>query len=498
MINVRKTSFYLTGFRLVRAFLGIASVLLTARFFGTSKERDFFVLAMTATTVLPAFTFGAFSEIFRAKFVHIRETLSLEKAVASARTLIWGIFFISIAIVALGIYRAELLASVFSENISENSLRELAFMIRLTLPIMIFSQLSAYWSRALNCFESFYVPEVAGMVSSIIEVILIVCFAPSIGIYSLLISSYFSNILLISAVLFLLHKKCPDFLSFKIESFLAIKPYIFAALPFWVGNFLGQITSIVEKRFSSGFGIGNVAILNYAQKLLSVPQSVVFSVVASVLTPVLAKYFANNCKNEFANESLSFYRFILILFAPFAFLMFFCSSEIGNLLFANSDSASSQEIRRFAVAVSIYAFGLFGVIHYIIFMQVLVAKGENVKVSIVGALNQITIVGCNILFAYRFGIWGLAASWSVCSFVSGLIFMFMSKINLRGIIVSIAKIIMLYLFSFGLFFLIKNIFYHFGDLFKIILSLFIFVIFLFIGLFVFRFEERKKIWAKLF
>jgi len=496
MVNVKKTSFYLTGFRLVRAFLGIASVLLTARFFGASKERDFFVLAMTTTTVLPALTFGALSEIFRAKFVHIREILSLEKAVASARTLIWGILFISLSMVVLGIYKAELLAAVFSKNISENSFRELAFMIRLTLPIMIFSQLSAYWSRALNCFESFYVPEIVGMVSSIIEVILIVCLAPLIGIYSLLISSYFSNILLFSVVMFLLHKKCPEFLSLKMESFLAIKPYILAAVPFWFGNLLGQITTIVERRFSSGFGIGNVAILDYAQKLNSVPLSVVFSVVASVLTPVLAKYFANNSKNEFANESLSFYRFILILFAPFVFLMFFCSGEIGNLLFASN--VSSQEIHKFAVAVSIYAFGLFGVIHYIVFMQVLVAKGENAKVSVVVALNQIIIVACNLLFAYRFGIWGFVTSWSVCHFVSGLTLMFMSKINPKDIIASIVKITMLYLFSFGLFFLIKNIFYTLGDVFKIILSLLVFAIILLIGLFVFRFEERKKIWAKIF
>jgi peptidoglycan biosynthesis protein MviN/MurJ (putative lipid II flippase) len=496
MISVKKTSFYLTGFRLVRTFLGIASVLLTARFFGASKERDFFILAMTTTTVLPTLAFGAFGGIFRAKFVHIRETLSLEKAVASARTLIWGILFVSLAIVALGIYKAEFLAYIFSENISENSFKELAFMIRLTLPIMLFSQLSAYWSRALNCFESFYVPEIVGMISSIIEVILIVCLAPIIGIYSLLISSYFSNILLFFAVMFLLYRKCPEFLSLKMESFLAIKPYIIAAVPFWFGYLLAQFTTIVEKRFSSGFGIGNVAILDYAQKLLSVPQSVVFSVITSVLTPILAKYFANNRKNEFANECLSFYRFILILFAPFVFLMFFCSNEIGNLLFA--DKVSSQEIHKFAVAVSIYAFGLFGVIHYIVFENTLIAKGQNVKVSVVTASNQIVVVACNLLFAYRFGIWGLAASWSICHFTSGLILMFMSKFNLKDTVISIARIIMLYLFSFSLFFLVKNIFYTLGDVFKIILSLLAFAIFLFIGLFEFRFEERKKIWAKLF
>jgi len=496
MVNVRKTSFYLTGFRLLRTFLGIASVLLTARFFGTSKERDFFILAMTVTTVLPALTFNALCEIFRAKFVHIRETLGLEKAVASARTLIWGILFISLTMVVLGVYKAELLAVVFSENISENSLKELAFMIRFTLPIMIFSQLSAYWIRALNCFETFYVPEIAGMISSIIEVILIVCLAPIIGIYSLLISSYFSNILLFSAVVFLLRRKCPDFLSFKMESFSMVKPYITAALPFWFGYLLCQFSIIVEKKFSSGFGIGNVTILDYAQKLLSVPQSVVFSVVTSVLTPVLAKYFANSCKNEFANESLSFYRFILILFAPFAFLMFFCSGELGNLLFA--DNISSQEMHKFAVAVSIYAFGLFGVIHYIVFTQVLIAQGQNAKASIVSALNQFAVVTCNLLIAYRFGIWGFAVSWSVWHFLSGLTLMFMSKINMKDITVSIVKIIMLYLFSFGLFFLIENIFYTLGDVFKIILSLLVFAIILLIGLFVFRFEERKKIWAKIF
>ncbi|MDR2693213.1 MAG: hypothetical protein LBB74_03250 [Chitinispirillales bacterium] len=468
-------------------FLGIASLLAVARYFGASRDRDFFVVAMSVVTVLPMLVYGSLNEIFRAKFVHIRETLGLEKAVISARAAIFCISAISIVIIVLGEINAKTIAEFFlGAQLSHTSLR-LVTLIRITLPIIFFTQLSAFWTQTLNCFNIYFIPEISALFSNVINIVIVVLLYNKIGIFALVFSSYTSAVLLTAVLVFIVRKKIPGLISLRIADIGGAKPYFWAALPFMFAYGIGQIITVFEKKISMGAGIGNVAILDYAQKLLSVPQGVIFSVAASILSPALAKHCANKNTADFTHELSSFYGFIFIVFAPCVFCMVFLPVELGNVLFAAKISV--REIHTFGAVVMIFGFGLLGVMHYIIFSQVLVAQSKGLVVSIITLLNQAAILICNVLFAYKRGIQGLALSWAVWHILSGFALVCASGFFNKSHFSMILRLCGLYASSFLALWGINSFLPPLTDVLKITVDFIIFLSVMLIMMFVLRFEE---------
>ena len=482
----------LAAFRAMGLVFNIASFLIVARYFGASQERDFFVVAMSVVTILPMLAYGSLNEIFRAKFVHIRETLGLEKATASARGVIFLVSAMSAAIIALGELKADAIAGFFLSGSRSGSSIQLVLLIKILLPIIFFTQLSAFWIQALNCFNVYFIPEISGLFSNLINIVLVVLLFDKFGIFALVFSSYTSAVLLSVVLVFIVRKNIPGLISLRACNLRVVRPYFLAALPFMLVYWAGQFAAAFEKKLSMGAGTGNVAILDYAQKLLSVPQGVIFGVAASILSPALAKHYANKNTADFTNELSSFYKIIFIMSAPCVFCMIFLPKEIGSVLFA--DKISAHELNVFGAVVMIYGFGLLGVMHHVTFSQALIAQSKGLVVSIIALLNQILILVCNITFAYKWGILGLALSWSLWHVFSGFALMYSSGILNRGHFFVILRLCGLYAPSFIAVWGINQILPALTDLFKIIANLIIFIAAMFIMMLILKFEEAKKIY----
>jgi len=490
----KKKYLLLILFRAVGLILSIASVLITARYFGASQDRDFFVIAMSVTAILPMLAYGSLTEVFRAKLVHIRETLGTERAVDSARGVVFWISVMSAAIILLGEFGAEAVAAFFMGGKDSASLPLLVTLIRATLPIIFLSQLSAFWIQTLNCFNVFFIPEIFGLISSVINIALVVLLFDKAGIFSLVISNYASAALLVAVLVFIVRKHIPGMIRPRAGGGGGeVKQYFAAALPFTFVYWAGQFSAIAERKLSAGFGIGNIALLDYAQKLLSVPQGVVFGIAASILSPALAKHHANKHTADFMDELRSFYRFAAIVFAPCVFCMFFLNTNIGRVLFASKISAS--EIHAFGVTVMIYGFGLLGVINHIIFSQALIAQSRGRATAVIALANPVMILVCNVTFAYKWGILGLAMSWSAGQIISGFALMLASGIFKKGGAAMILRIYALYLLSFSAVWAINiNRFLSgLSDIPQIIINLLVFIGIMYIMMLALRFEEAKKI-----
>jgi len=478
----KKKYLLLILFRATGLILSVASVLITARYFGASQDRDFFVIAMSVVAILPMLVYGSLTEVFRSKFVHIRETLGTEKAVDSARGVILWILAMSAAIILLGEFFAEEIAAFFMGGRDSASFPLLVTLIRATLPIIFLSQLSTFWIQALNCFNVFFIPEIFGLISSAINVALVVLLFDKAGVFSLVISNYTSAILLFAILVFILRKHAPGIIGLRAGGVGGeIKQYFAAALPFMFVYWAGQLSVIAEKKLSATFGIGNISLLDYAQKLLSVPQGVVFGIAASILSPALAKHHANNNAADFMDELWSFYKFAAIVFAPCVFCMLFLPTNIGGILFASKISA--PEIRTFSVTVMIYGFGLLGIINHIIFTQALIAQSRGVVVSAIAIANQVMILVCNVTFAYKWGILGLAASGAVWHIFSGFALMSASGVfKKKNGAVQILRLYVLYLSSFlvAWFININRFWPGLNDILQIVINLIIFICIMYI------------------
>ena len=77
--NLRKTSIkkltsYLFILRIIRMLFSVITVTFTAKYFGVSIEKDNWVLVLTFTTTIVSALWGPINEIFRTKFIYIKET----------------------------------------------------------------------------------------------------------------------------------------------------------------------------------------------------------------------------------------------------------------------------------------------------------------------------------------------------------------------------------------------------------------------------------------
>jgi len=489
----KKKYLLLILFRAAGLFLSVASVLITARYFGASQDRDFFVIAMSVVTILPQLVYGSLNEVFRAKFVHIRETIGTEKAVSSARGVIFWISIMSVAIILSGEFFAEAIAAFFIGGKDSASFPLLVTLIRATLPIILLSQTSTFWIQALNCFNVFFIPEIFGLISNAINITIVVLLFDKAGVFSLVISNYASAALLVAVLVFIVRKHIPGMIGLRADGGVNIRQYFAAALPFTVVYWAGQISAVIERKLSAGFGIGNIALIDYAQKLLSVPQGVVFGIAASILSPALAKHHANKNTADFTDELRSFYKFAVIVFAPCVFCMLFLPENIGAVLFASKVSAS--EIRTFSVTVMIYGIGLLGIMNHVIFTQALIAGSRGRLASAVALANQVMILVCNVTFAYKWGILGLAVSWSAWHILSGFTLMCASGAFRKKGVVVILRLYALYLLSFAAVWAINiNRFLpESNNALKIIINLIVFLGTMYIMMVVMRFEEAKVV-----
>ena len=77
--SLKKTTLYLFILRLVRMVITVVTVTFSAKYFGVSMEKDMWVLTLTLITTITSAVWGPLNEVFRTKFVFIREQEGAEK-----------------------------------------------------------------------------------------------------------------------------------------------------------------------------------------------------------------------------------------------------------------------------------------------------------------------------------------------------------------------------------------------------------------------------------
>src|SRR5687768_6347540 len=137
-------------------------------------------------------------------------------------------------------------------------------------------------------------PEIAGLISSFLNIILLVVLAPVLGIYSLVFSYYFSLLLLFVLVFLQLKKmKLPwKGTSFSNFSIADTWPFLLFSMPFFLPYFAGQVNVIGEKSIANLIGAGTVSVIDYSRKFIDIPVNALYSVLATMLLPVLSGFFS--------------------------------------------------------------------------------------------------------------------------------------------------------------------------------------------------------------
>ena len=414
----RRLTTSLGGIKLIRALLAVAVVVASAHLFGASVDRDAWVLASSWMAILAQALFGPLNEIFRAQFVHQRESKGEPEALKSVASLVSLVSLISIGIgillsVAPGPW-IRLLAPSFPLEGHE----ELAHLLRWVAPTLLLAELALLWTGVLNSYRSFFLPEFFGLLTSLLHLAGLYWLAPRFGIDSLAFTTLTSCLIL---ALVLAIKLLPIFHAklFAMPDFSKIRLFLITAAPFWMPYALGQLVMLTERAFCTELGVGAVSNLDYARKFSDFPLGVIYAVVGAALTPLLATHHARGEVDHFRKETLATLRWILLGISPLVALLFANGPDVIRfLLLAGKFKASDAEIT--GQILSLLGIGLVGVVSYTVLGQALVAAGRGGTFSRAAVAVQGGTLLLNLFLYRRWGVITFAMSWSLLHLIFGI------------------------------------------------------------------------------
>lgn len=495
---MKKKSVLLFFIRLLKLFLSLASVSLTAYFFGVSLEKDTWLLSLSIIIFIDLAIWGPVNETFRTKFIYLKNEEGELKALNKVKSLLFFIILISIIIIINLVLFPEIVIDIFSSSYSEIQRNELIKMIKIVAPILIFTQLSAILTSILNAYDSFITPEISAIATAIINILIILFFAPYIGIYSLVISYYLSYILLLILLIRQIRKfNINLYLNFKELNFNDFKLFFVFALPFFFPYFFGQISTIIEKLLVNSIGIGNLSLIDYSRKFSDILNNVLTSVLVTILVPILSKNFIDKERKVFVNNFFQIFQMGMI-FLSFIIPFFVLNSKIIVNVFFDMGKIDSIKLLDISNLTVLYGLTSFSIFFYLIFGMALMTSNNRKKYAFWGIVAQVLSITMNCSLIGYFGIYIFPISLFISHLLVGLIMYFSFPFKTKNFYFKVVKYLSLLIFTIFLSLIANNLIeFSLTPFIQILITSFLILFIIFLFIFILNLDEKKIITSYL-
>lgn len=485
---MRKNASILFLLRIVKIFLGILNLSIVAKYFGVSSDRDIWLLALSTILVIDLAIWGPINETFRTKFISIKEIDGENVALYKMNSLLLFSFIASLILTGLTIYYSKFISNIIAPGYSSSDLNGLSKMIIYVSPILLFNQLTQIGTSVLNAYDVFFIPEIASFGSIIFNILFTIFFAPTCGIYSLLIAHYLGAFLLLALILYFIAKLNKDILKklFSSKPNFSFLPFLIFALPFFFPFFFSQANSIIEKSLATNNFIGAVSILDYSRKFAEMFNVVLSSVLSTMLIPVLAKNYYKNDSENFVIEFEKIFKFGFLLIIIMVTMFTIVPNAFVKIIYP---TLSNQSLTKIIELVRYFSWGSIGVFLYVISGIALMTHGKSKTYAIFGMIAQISNILINV-FGYKYyGLTIFPISFFCSHFIFGAIMLFffpIKKNNLKNIII---KLLFIFFFTFFITLIFDKINFFNNYYFKIFIYLLISTFSLLTALKFFKMEE---------
>ena len=406
--------------QLLKGCFSIALVMLTASLFGTGIDRDAWVIGWSVQVIVFKFLFGPINEIFRSRFLHLKEEKGEAEALQSAYSLLTFLFCISLLLITLFfVFRSALVLFFAPGYQNPEQIHVIEQMILFLIPTLILSEFITLFTALLNSYQSFYLPEIFGSFSVLFNIILLLIVGQVWGIQTLVFANYLSSIVLLLLLIRFLIKK--GILIRKLKfSFRLVLPYLVFSLPLYFSFSAGQFNAWVERVLVSYLPVGHTSALDYARKFIDMPVTIIITVGSTVMTPMLtAIWIKEKDSLHFKHNFFLFLRLGLLIISPIVLLFTAGSKDIVELLLHHG-SFSAQWVRPTADTLSWFGLGLYGVVFYSISGQALLVQKRSVLYAFIGIFCQLIPVVINYFYYHQYGLMVFGMSWCIAQYVCGL------------------------------------------------------------------------------
>lgn len=409
--NLAYTSLLVTIVMVLGYFLSFVKEATVAKYYGVSSLVDAYTIALTIPVTLFALVSVAIQSVVIPIYSDILYKCNKDEANHYINGLISVVAVISIALIGLFELTASPLVTLFAPGFDSETHSLAVKLLRLCLPVILFSLVDKIFLGLLNVHKQFIWPSIAIYFQNIAIICAIIFLHEQFGIVAACIGQIIGEGIQFAFLLLLATKYYYYEFVFEIKNPNIIKS-LKNSFPIMWSISVAEICAVINRAVASFLFAGSIAALGYASKLNGVLISFFTAAVSTIIYPLFAESSSkNNIEqlNKRFNFILSSYTFFLI---PLMLWVLCYKSEIVEVVFARG--AFDQD----AISITQSLFGCYVV--GIIFMafretitKVFYSLHDTKTPAVNATIGVVINIVLNLTLPFILGVEGLAIATSV-------------------------------------------------------------------------------------
>jgi len=351
-------------FTLLSRFLGLGREMAIAYSFGATGETDAFMLALTIPNIFHSVVGIALATAVIPIFEEYRVQGRREEIWQVLSTAVNVIIVVIGLFVLLGAVGSSAIVRVLGPGFPAETAQLAINLTAIVMPSILFTTLAGVLGGILNANHIFGPVAIGPAVLNLAIIVSALVSFPRLGIYNLAIGTVVGSLLYVAVQVPALRRVGFKYsLAFNIQN-PAVSEMLKMMGPILIVTGISQIYTMVDLRFASNLEAGSIAVLNYARKLMQLPQGLFVAAITTAIFPMLSKLAAEGKNLEMAAVLQKAMRGILLLAIPGSMGLIILRNPIVALLFERG-AFDLQATARTAEALFFYSLGLFSLCLYL-------------------------------------------------------------------------------------------------------------------------------------
>jgi len=407
----------------VGSLLVVTQGILSARYFGTSDQKDALLVAQSIPSMVTTFLIGG---IYSTLMVHLAEIGRTEGAGGQrtfTRRILGRVGLALLLPVSLVLLAPAWLVGLAAPGFPAEKAALAASLLRFT----VFASIGLLFTAAVRCmFEirgQFVVPAIVGMANPLACLVVLVALVGGMGIYTLAVGP----LLGVGLSLLLLVLLIPRYVTDP-EGFQAVpapaegaaggeRGFWIAFLPMSLGANFGQINMVVDNAFASYLPTGSITMLGFAFVIISNAQMLTTLTLAEVAFSRLAASAAASA-DDLGLRFRSQVRHMLLLTAPLTIGALAFATPLVRLLFERGAFTPEATVG-VVTALRAYAPGMFFLGYLTLFTLLLISKRRFARISTTAAGIIVVNAVLDFVLMKAFGLTGIALGTTITIVIHG-------------------------------------------------------------------------------
>ena len=352
---ITHTFFFMVSLTLLAKVFGFVREMVLANFYGTSYVVDAYVMASAIPGIIFGGIFGAVATAFIPAFSKIKEQHGGEAGDTFTVQVINLLVILSSMAIVFGILFSDQICSIFASGFEGETARLTSFYIKITFAYVIFTSPAGILDAYMQ-YKGFYLkPIVSGYIQNIAII--------SVIVISAIFSHYYLAFgMLIGAMLrflYMWYNVNIIGLYYKSDFHLndSIGKIIKLAIPVFIGTYILQINTFVDKTLASNLPEGSVAALNYGMILITLITGLTVALLVTLIYPKIAKAYTIENWYDFNFIVEKGVRITAIITIPFSLGILAFSDEVVQIIYERGQFSPSATALT-SGAFFFYGFGL--------------------------------------------------------------------------------------------------------------------------------------------